>query len=356
MLRTLIIVAMPLLSAVPALAFRQKTSARTIIASASSGGDTCCCTKKYSEADCVKKGHFYHHYQTRCCKKNECSGWNAIGYKDKELKYCSGVPQGVNDGHLAKKTTDFGFTIGDKVYWAGSDDDVPPGTRGEVVGFTSKKVEIKFPKGTWNFPPGQLSRDSPAKRKRDEDDVGGPSVKATKFGFTTGENVYWEGSDEDTPSGTPGEVVGFTSDKAIVTFPKGTWHFAPEQLSRDPPGTGCPSSAWACKCTTAEAVTELPLLKDGSVRKLESATQPTFYINPVGLAKYETRLQDSGVQIQCEVFFHRGGLDFVPCEVCESTDGWVEEDEFGRPPHPGRCFDGPVERAAGAIPGMCLGK
>jgi hypothetical protein len=71
--------------------------------------------------------------------------------------------------------------------------------------------------------------------------------------------------------------------------------------------------------------------------------QPTFYVTPIGLQKYQTLLQDfANVMIQCEEFSHKEGLDALPCPVCENTNGpnldhtaiW--------------CFDGAEQRA------MCL--
>ena len=51
-----------------------------------------------------------------------------------------------------------GFKKGDRVQWiTGSDNDIPEGTVGTVVGFKGDdKVRVEFPKGTWNFSPAQL--------------------------------------------------------------------------------------------------------------------------------------------------------------------------------------------------------
>ena len=50
-----------------------------------------------------------------------------------------------------------GFKKGDRVQWTWSDDDIPEGTVGTVVGFKGEdKVRVKFPKGTWSFSPAQL--------------------------------------------------------------------------------------------------------------------------------------------------------------------------------------------------------
>ena len=50
-----------------------------------------------------------------------------------------------------------GFKKGDRVQWTGSDDDVPEGAVGTVVGFKGNgNVRVEFPKGTWGFPPDEL--------------------------------------------------------------------------------------------------------------------------------------------------------------------------------------------------------
>eukprot|EP01047_Picozoa_sp_COSAG01_P103358 COSAG01_NODE_32830_length_574_cov_1.837895_1_plen_76_part_10 len=70
-----------------------------------------------------------------------------------------------------------GFTAGDAVTWTGSDDDVPAGTVGKVLGYNDAgKVRVQFPAGTWAFPEGKLRA-------------------AGKF--ATGDAVTWTGSDDD---------------------------------------------------------------------------------------------------------------------------------------------------------------
>ena len=50
-----------------------------------------------------------------------------------------------------------GFKKGDRVQWTGSDDDIPEGTVGTVVGLTrDERVRVEFPKGTWGFPSAEL--------------------------------------------------------------------------------------------------------------------------------------------------------------------------------------------------------
>jgi len=58
-----------------------------------------------------------------------------------------------------------GFSSGDKVTWTRNDDDIAPGTVGEVVALKDASyqgtswgsvIKVKFPKGTWNFKPSQL--------------------------------------------------------------------------------------------------------------------------------------------------------------------------------------------------------
>ena len=51
-----------------------------------------------------------------------------------------------------------GFKKGDRVQWMGSDDDIPEGTVGTVVGFdfSDDTVEVEFPKVTAWFPADEL--------------------------------------------------------------------------------------------------------------------------------------------------------------------------------------------------------
>ena len=45
-----------------------------------------------------------------------------------------------------------GFKKGDRVQWSGSDDDIPEGTVGTVVGFKDECVRVEFPKVTGCLP------------------------------------------------------------------------------------------------------------------------------------------------------------------------------------------------------------
>ncbi len=62
-----------------------------------------------------------------------------------------------------------GFKKGDRVQWTGSDDDIPEGTVGTVVGLagdercvhgfqyrTNERVLVECQKGTWVFRPAEL--------------------------------------------------------------------------------------------------------------------------------------------------------------------------------------------------------
>jgi hypothetical protein len=49
-----------------------------------------------------------------------------------------------------------GFTINDQITWKKTDQDVPKGTLGIVVGFLPDRVRVKFPKGTYNMRPDEL--------------------------------------------------------------------------------------------------------------------------------------------------------------------------------------------------------
>eukprot|EP00928_Gymnodinium_smaydae_P061291 TRINITY_DN45406_c0_g1_i1.p1 TRINITY_DN45406_c0_g1~~TRINITY_DN45406_c0_g1_i1.p1 ORF type:complete len:521 (-),score=96.41 TRINITY_DN45406_c0_g1_i1:250-1812(-) len=55
------------------------------------------------------------------------------------------------------------FTLGQKVRWASSDDDVPEGEVGEIVGGKGAHVRVKFAKGTWAFDATML-RDTDGKQ------------------------------------------------------------------------------------------------------------------------------------------------------------------------------------------------
>jgi hypothetical protein len=49
-----------------------------------------------------------------------------------------------------------GFTINDQITWKKTDQDVPKGTLGIVVGFLPDRVRVNFPKGTYNMRPDEL--------------------------------------------------------------------------------------------------------------------------------------------------------------------------------------------------------
>ena len=50
-----------------------------------------------------------------------------------------------------------GFKKGDRVQWTGSDEDIPEGTVGTVVGFKGEdEVKVEFPEGLFVFEPDDL--------------------------------------------------------------------------------------------------------------------------------------------------------------------------------------------------------
>jgi len=58
-------------------------------------------------------------------------------------------------------------------------------------------------------------------------------VKA--FGLAVGKTVRWTGADEDIPSGSTGQVVGFLGDRVRVQFYKGIFKFKPAELQEATP-------------------------------------------------------------------------------------------------------------------------
>eukprot|EP00929_Paragymnodinium_shiwhaense_P044390 TRINITY_DN22785_c0_g1_i1.p1 TRINITY_DN22785_c0_g1~~TRINITY_DN22785_c0_g1_i1.p1 ORF type:complete len:318 (+),score=62.29 TRINITY_DN22785_c0_g1_i1:108-1061(+) len=50
-----------------------------------------------------------------------------------------------------------GFQVGDSVKWIGSDQDVPAGSIGQVVGFNDDGVNVQFDHGVFNFLPSELN-------------------------------------------------------------------------------------------------------------------------------------------------------------------------------------------------------
>lgn len=53
----------------------------------------------------------------------------------------------------------FGFAMNDQVTWIKSDEDVPRGAVGSVVGFIDDRVQVKFPKDTFHFKPCELTKE-----------------------------------------------------------------------------------------------------------------------------------------------------------------------------------------------------
>lgn len=89
--------------------------------------------------------------------------WDVVheGLQTQELddSVCARVEQGEACDTRRLAETKFGFNTGESVRWIKSDADVPAGAVGTVVGFTEDRggdVEVRFPKGTWNFLPTQL--------------------------------------------------------------------------------------------------------------------------------------------------------------------------------------------------------
>lgn len=53
-----------------------------------------------------------------------------------------------------------------------------------------------------------------------------------KFGFHIGDSVTWVKADEDIPSGSEGVVTGFSKDGVHVLFPSGDWEMKPAHLQK----------------------------------------------------------------------------------------------------------------------------
>jgi len=75
--------------------------------------------------------------------------------------------------------------------------------------------------------------DFPDDEEDGESDTSAPAPAGkSKFGYTIGDTAGWTGTDEDVPAGAKGKVVGFTDDKVLVQFPKGSWAFRPTELMK----------------------------------------------------------------------------------------------------------------------------
>ncbi|CAK9034840.1 unnamed protein product [Durusdinium trenchii] len=156
------------------------------------------------------------------------------------------------------------------VQWTGSDDDIPKGEIGRVVGDLNDegRILVQFCKGRWRFKPEELflnemqygcfvkwsSHDEDVK-KGDvgivtglKKDSGRLKVRFPKgqYNFKSnelrlhqvqpGEFVYWDKCDNDIPRGHIGEVVRMKDEENYVRvqWPRGTWSMKPHELQKLP--------------------------------------------------------------------------------------------------------------------------
>jgi hypothetical protein len=121
---------------------------------------------------------------------------------------------------------------------------------------------------------------------------------------------------------------------------------------------GCPEDAEICKCTTASPVKELPLFT--RVHHFGYPMMHEFYVTQAGHRQLKEKAGEhqlsERVVIKCEEFKALSGMiEDIPCSTCESTEGPVAAADRGAAPTY-FCLNGPVERVAGTVPGMCLSK
>ncbi|CAE7453444.1 CML22 [Symbiodinium natans] len=111
-----------------------------------------------------------------------------------------------------KKLVKCDFQPGMYVFWTRSDDDIPAGHIGTVLGDLNDegRVKVKFPNGCWRFRPREMVR---------------CHIQHNSY-------VQWKNHDDDIAKGEIGQVVGSLNDegKVKVQFAKGCWRFAPETL------------------------------------------------------------------------------------------------------------------------------
>lgn len=102
-----------------------------------------------------------------------------------------------------------GLDLGQSVRWVASDEDVPPGHIGEVLGCSPTGVLVRFPGGTWYFSPHELvtvSQSSPTSGKGSTGNDGWPEQAASAGNAPPGAVVA-----------EPGEAVHeITSGRAVT--------------------------------------------------------------------------------------------------------------------------------------------
>jgi len=76
------------------------------------------------------------------------AGESAVWPSSQTPSLCESLAPSAREQH--------GFTINDQITWKKTDQDVPKGTLGIVVGFLPDRVRVKFPKGTYNMRPDEL--------------------------------------------------------------------------------------------------------------------------------------------------------------------------------------------------------
>jgi len=176
-----------------------------------------------------------------------------------EMKSGFASPKPHGNGTMQLKHEQFGFSISDQVVWTKSDADVPEGVVGVVIGFTSNRVQVMFPLGTFNFQPEELEKSRPAPHvhslsisaRPSDASVLAPPTAVEKFGFLLHEWVEWTKSDADVPKGSIGMIIGFTADRVQVRFPRHTFNLKPNELVKIPRHAGPSSSLQAINAAIA---------------------------------------------------------------------------------------------------------
>lgn len=202
-----------------------------------------------------------------------------IPQKRKEPEVVTAIVPG-SFGHFGKSwctpeespqdKTMYGLTVGNVVRWTKSDDDVPEGAHGFVIGFKEERVQVSFARGTFLFKPIYLFRvdkvqmfgfslgDVVRLGEGQKDPLGEvlgyiprshmvrvrfPNGTANfrvrelsriardeRYGLVIGDTVGWTSVDEDVPENAQGKVASFQDDRVCVHFPRGTWSFQPGEL------------------------------------------------------------------------------------------------------------------------------
>jgi ribosomal protein L21E len=176
-----------------------------------------------------------------------------------EMKSGFASPKPHGNGTMQFKHEQFGFSISDQVVWTKSDADVPEGAVGVVIGFTSNRVQVMFPLGTFNFQPEELEKSRPVPHvhslsisaRPSDASVLAPPTAVEKFGFLLHEWVEWTKSDVDVPKGSIGMIIGFTADRVQVRFPRHTFNLKPNELVKIPRHAGPSSSLQAINAAIA---------------------------------------------------------------------------------------------------------